>query len=95
MADVKHQLLDYNTLRQYGDYPALIQVVGPGNQKIYEHKTTITIKGAQNGVEPPLAQPVFSVELPIKGAIKSSLDYESGLMVSVNEFGSGNRQTSC
>ena len=50
-----------------GDYPALIQVVGPGNQKIYEHKTTITIRGIQNGVEPPLAQPVFSTELPING----------------------------
>ena len=48
-----------------GDYPALIQVVGPGNQKIYEHKVTITIKAVLNGVEPPLAQPVFSVELPI------------------------------
>ena len=50
-----------------GDYPALIQVVGPGNLKIYEHKTIITINGVQNGVEPPLAQPVFSVELPITG----------------------------
>ena len=50
-----------------GDYPALIQVVGPGNQKIYEHKTTITIPATQNGVEPPLAIPVFSEELPIDG----------------------------
>lgn len=48
-----------------GDYPALIQVAGPGNQKIYEHRTTVTIQGVLNGVEPPMAQPVFSVELPI------------------------------
>jgi len=50
-----------------GDYPALIQVVGPGNQKIFEHKTTITVPVTQKGAEPPLAQPVFSVELPIDG----------------------------
>lgn len=50
-----------------GEYIALIQVIGPGNQKIYENKTTVLIKGTQNGVEPPLAQPVFSVELPIDG----------------------------
>ncbi|MBK7710868.1 MAG: glycoside hydrolase family 2 [Bacteroidales bacterium] len=50
-----------------GDYPVLIQVTGPGNQKIYEHKTTVTIRGTQDGAEPPLAQPVFSVELPIDG----------------------------
>ena len=38
-----------------GDYPALIQVVGPDNKQIYKHKTTITIPATQNGVEPPLA----------------------------------------
>lgn len=50
-----------------GDYPALIQVVGPDNQQIYEHKTTITIPATKNGVEPPLAIPVFSEDLPIDG----------------------------
>jgi hypothetical protein len=50
-----------------GDYPALIQVVGPDNRQIYEHKTTITIPATQNGVEPPLAMPVFSEELPVDG----------------------------
>ncbi len=50
-----------------GDYPALIQVVGPDNKRIYEHKTTVTIPVTQNGVEPPLAFPVFSVNLPIDG----------------------------
>ncbi|MEJ7678138.1 MAG: hypothetical protein WKG06_09800 [Segetibacter sp.] len=50
-----------------GDYPALIQVVGPDNKRIYEHRTTVTIGATQNGVEPPLAMPVFSHELPIDG----------------------------
>lgn len=50
-----------------GDYPALIQVVGPDNKRIYEHKTTVTIGATQNGVEPPLAIPVFSDDLPIDG----------------------------
>ncbi len=50
-----------------GDYPALIQVVGPDNHQIYGHKTTVTIPVTQNGVESPLALPVFSVDLPIDG----------------------------
>ncbi len=50
-----------------GDYTALIQVVGPGNLKIYEHKSTITISKTRNGVEPPIVQPVFTVDLPIDG----------------------------
>ena len=50
-----------------GNYTALIQVVGPLNVKLYEHKSTITIGKTQNGVEPPIAQPVFSVDLPIDG----------------------------
>jgi len=50
-----------------GDYPALIQVVGPDNQQIYEHKSTITVPATQNGTEPPLSMPVFSEELAIDG----------------------------
>ena len=50
-----------------GDYPTLIQVVGPDNRKIYERKTTITIQPTQNGIEPPLAIPVFSEDLPVDG----------------------------
>ncbi len=50
-----------------GDYPALIQVVGPNNQQIYNHKTTITIAATKNGIEPPLAMPVFSEEIAIDG----------------------------
>ena len=50
-----------------GDYPVLVQVVGPDNRQIYEHRTTVTIPAAHDGVEPPLAMPVFSVDLPIDG----------------------------
>jgi len=50
-----------------GDYPAIIQVVGPGNLKIFERKTTVTVPATANGTEPPLAMPVFSEELTIDG----------------------------
>jgi beta-galactosidase len=50
-----------------GDYPALIQIVGPDNQQIYNHKTTITIQSAQNGADSPLAMSVYSEELLIDG----------------------------
>ncbi|MFH0760306.1 MAG: glycoside hydrolase family 2 TIM barrel-domain containing protein [Bacteroidota bacterium] len=50
-----------------GDYPVLIQIVGPDNQQIYRYNDTITISSTQNGIEPPLVMPVFSEELPIEG----------------------------
>jgi hypothetical protein len=50
-----------------GDYPALIQIIGPDNQQLYNHKTKITIPATQNGVEPPLAMSVFTEELLIGG----------------------------
>lgn len=50
-----------------GDYPARIQVVGPDHIQIYDHDTTIVIKATQNGIEPPLAFPVFSKDLKIDG----------------------------
>ena len=50
-----------------GDYPALIQIVGPDNKQIYERTKMITIPAAQNGVEPPLAIPVFLEEMLIDG----------------------------
>ena len=49
-----------------GDYSALIQVVGPGSQKIYEHRTKITIPVTQKDEELPLAIPVYSIDLPIE-----------------------------
>ena len=48
-----------------GEYIALIQVVGPGNQRVYEHRTTITIPVLQKDEELPLAIPVYSIELPV------------------------------
>ena len=48
-----------------GEYIALIQVVGPGKQKIYEHRTTITIPVTQKDEELPLAIPIYSIELPV------------------------------
>jgi len=48
-----------------GDYNALIQVVGPDNQQVFKHKALITITATQNGVEPPLAIPVFTTDLLI------------------------------
>jgi len=49
-----------------GEYVALIQVVGPGNQKVYEHRTTITIPVTQKDEELPLAFPIYSIELPVE-----------------------------
>jgi len=48
-----------------GEYVALIQVVGPGNQRVYEHRTTITIPVMQKDEELPLAIAVYTQELPI------------------------------
>ncbi len=48
-----------------GEYIALIQVVGPGNQRVYEHRTTITIPVTQKDEELPLAIPIYSIELPL------------------------------
>ena len=50
-----------------GEYPALIQIVGPGNQEIFRYRTIISIPSVQNGVEPPLAIPVHSEEMTIDG----------------------------
>ena len=50
-----------------GDYPALIQVVGPDGKQIYECNKTITIPAPQDGIEPPLTMPVFLENLSIDG----------------------------
>ena len=50
-----------------GDYPSLIQVVGPNNRPVYTHKTIITIPATKNGVEPPLSMPVFTDEVAVDG----------------------------
>lgn len=50
-----------------GEYPVLIQVIGPGNKRILEKTTVITIPAEQDGTELPLAIPVFSEAMVIDG----------------------------
>ena len=50
-----------------GDYPALVQVIGPDNLRVFERKVTLTIPAPKEGVQPPLAFPVFTEEIPIDG----------------------------
>jgi hypothetical protein len=50
-----------------GDYPALVEVLGPDNLRVFERKVTVTIPAHQEGVEPPLAFPVFTEEMRIDG----------------------------
>ena len=50
-----------------GDYPALVQVIGPDNLRVFERKVTVTIPARKAGAEPPLAFPVFTEEIPIDG----------------------------
>ncbi len=50
-----------------GDYPALVQVIGPENLRVFERKVAVTIPARKDGAEPPLAFPVFTEEMPIDG----------------------------
>ncbi len=50
-----------------GDYPALVQVIGPDNLRVFERKVTVAIPARKDGAEPPLAFPVFTEEMPIDG----------------------------
>jgi hypothetical protein len=50
-----------------GDYPALFQVVGPDHLRVFERRVTVRIPPHTEGVEPPLALPVFTEELPVDG----------------------------
>jgi hypothetical protein len=50
-----------------GDYPALVQVIGPDNLRVFERKVTVTIPARKDGPEPPLAFAVFNEEIPIDG----------------------------
>jgi hypothetical protein len=50
-----------------GEYPALLQVVGPDNLRVSERRVTVRIPAHTNGAEPPLALPVFTEELPVDG----------------------------
>ncbi|HOW69455.1 MAG TPA: glycoside hydrolase family 2 TIM barrel-domain containing protein [Phycisphaerae bacterium] len=48
-----------------GDYPALLQVLGPTEQRLIEREITVRIPAMTGNVEPPYAIPVFSEELPV------------------------------
>jgi hypothetical protein len=50
-----------------GDYPALVQVIGPNNLRLFERKVTVTIPARKDGAEPPLAFPVFNEEIRVDG----------------------------
>jgi hypothetical protein len=50
-----------------GDFPALVQVIGPNNLRILQRTVTVSIPVRKDGVEPPLALPVFALELPVDG----------------------------
>lgn len=50
-----------------GQYPARIEVVGPGNRTVFRRSITVTIPAAKDDREPPFAIPVFSEEVPIDG----------------------------
>ncbi|CAN5776643.1 hypothetical protein BH09VER1_BH09VER1_17210 [soil metagenome] len=47
-----------------GTYPALFQIIGPNNERLFEKRQPITVP---NTPEPPLAFPVFSADIPITG----------------------------
>jgi len=50
-----------------GDYPALVQLVGPNNLRVFQQSVTIPIPDRKNGPEPALAVRVFERELPLEG----------------------------
>jgi hypothetical protein len=50
-----------------GDYPAVVQVIGPNNLRVLQRTVTVPIPVRKDGAEPPLAFPVFALELPIDG----------------------------
>lgn len=50
-----------------GQYPALFQIVGPNNERIFEKRATITVPARKDGAEPPLAFPVFQETVKVNG----------------------------
>lgn len=59
-------LADEDVLKP-GDYPARIEVFGPGVLKVFEKQITVTIPASPQGAERPLALPVFSEEIAVDG----------------------------
>ena len=73
---------------QPGQYPARLEVVGPGNQKVFGKSITVTIPPAENGREPAFAIPVFSEEVPMdgpSGKYRFLVTFERGVAASGGE----------
>jgi hypothetical protein len=50
-----------------GKYPVRLQVVGPGNVRVFDRTITVTVPGRKGNEEPPFAMPVFSENVVIDG----------------------------
>ena len=50
-----------------GEYPVLLQIIGPENLRVLERRITMRIPAQTDGAEPPLALPVFSEDIPVDG----------------------------
>lgn len=50
-----------------GEYPVRLEVIGPGQNRVFRRDLTVKIPASQLGKEPPFAMPVFSEELKIDG----------------------------
>ncbi len=48
-----------------GEYPVLLQVLGPDDERLIERKISVTIPAKTDNMEPSFAIPVFSGELPV------------------------------
>lgn len=71
-----------------GKYPARLQVIGPGNLKVFEREISVDIPGRQNGQDPPYAIPVFSEEVAVdgpSGKYRFLVTFEKGVAASGGE----------
>ena len=50
-----------------GEYPVRLEVVGPGQARVFQRSVTVAIPEPQGKPEPPLVLPVFSEEVLIDG----------------------------
>lgn len=50
-----------------GDYPVLLQVIGPDQTRVFEKTITVTIADPKSAPEPPLVLPIFSEDVVIDG----------------------------
>jgi len=50
-----------------GEYPARLQVIGPGNERVFDRTVAVAIADPRGTPEPALALPVFAEEVTIDG----------------------------